>query len=76
MNDDERQEKVRLFIKLAGELLSEDSLRKMAPILLKDCHVLIEPGLCGADGMRAKIGDDKGDPRVPDYGYLSEEEDQ
>jgi len=51
----ELEEKVNLFIKLAEELLSRESLCKMIPILLKDCKVMLDVGLYGPEGIEGKV---------------------
>lgn len=45
-----KAEKISQFIKLAEELLSEESLYKLVPVLLKDCHVMLDIGIAGAHG--------------------------
>lgn len=58
MNDElNKSEKINLFVKLAGELLSEESMRKLVPILLKDCKVMLDIGITGSPGTHALPND-------------------
>lgn len=42
--------KICQFIRLAEELLSEESMYKLVPILRKDCDVIYDIGINGAPG--------------------------
>ena len=51
MNEElNKSEKINLFIKLAGELLSKESMQKLVPVLLKDCKVMLDIGITGLHG--------------------------
>ena len=51
MNEElNKSEKINLFIKLAGELLSTESMQKLVPVLIKDCKVMLDIGITGLHG--------------------------
>lgn len=47
---DDKTEKILSFIKLAEELLSQNSMETVAKLLDQDCHVIYDIGISGEPG--------------------------
>ncbi|MFQ6793803.1 MAG: hypothetical protein ACLRT4_13675 [Thomasclavelia sp.] len=50
LEPDEKIEKILSFIKLAEELLSQDSMETVAKLLNRDCAVIYDIGISGEPG--------------------------